>query len=895
MEDGSIASLKIKFEADAEQFKQGINEILEMTNKMKSQLEQVSNSTKLNPLGDTSQISSSISNIEKQMTDFLSKIVDEEGNLKFDGLKNELDSLRESIRKTKDSEEDDEDPEEGFFGKLARIVTAPIKGLAKLGSALGKAGKSLFDFYKNAKSNALEKLSSSVKKFSSGLKGGFKNILRYAFGIRSIFILVRKLQTAFKEGIKNLVGYSSEMNKSISSMKSSLDTLKNAIAVAFAPIVNIVAPYISQFIDLLTSAANAIGRFFAALTGKSFAVQAKKNMQDYAKSVGSAEKAAKKALLPIDEINNLSSDSGSSGGGGGEISTDDMFETVQVESSVSEFAEKVKQAWANADFTEIGTIVSNKIGNALDSIPWETKVKPMVEKIGLSIGTFLNGMTFDLSFADSLGTAIGEIVNTIVIGINSLYTSVDFTQLGVFFATGFQSIFDTIDIEALGTSISNIINGFWNTVVGFVSTLDWATLGMQFAMGLNVAVTNFDAGQAATGLSEAIVGALTFAVAAIQTFDWGQLGVKVAEFIGSIDWGGVVSALSAGLGAALAGLAEFIGGLIGTAWDSVVNWWSGIMEESGGNLIDGLFLGIVDIIANIGIWLWDNVVQPFIDGFKGLFGIHSPSTVMEEMGGFIMEGLLNGIVALKDSIISFFTGFFDDVVAGFLIFIDNVKNFVMGIVTWIVEKVVGFKDSIVEKFESLKTGIGNIINGVKTTFMNIVNYIKNSFVNGFKTALDKIKNFFKTTFETIKNLVKVPLNAIINIANKAIDGLNSIKVDVPSWVPFVGGKTFGFNLAHLPTLANGGLAYGETQAIVGEYAGASVNPEIIAPLDKLNGIMAKSMEDAFISANLLNQNNNDDNKTYVIQMTMDGKIVSQKVIHDIKQYEANTGKTVFSY
>ena len=40
-----------------------------------------------------------------------------------------------------------------------------------------------------------------------------------------------------------------------------------------------------------------------------------------------------------------------------------------------------------------------------------------------------------------------------------------------------------------------------------------------------------------------------------------------------------------------------------------------------------------------------------------------------------------------------------------------------------------------------------------------------------------------------------------------------------------------------PKLAEGGLAYGMTTAIVGEYGGAKSNPEVIAPLNKLQGIM----------------------------------------------------------
>ena len=48
--------------------------------------------------------------------------------------------------------------------------------------------------------------------------------------------------------------------------------------------------------------------------------------------------------------------------------------------------------------------------------------------------------------------------------------------------------------------------------------------------------------------------------------------------------------------------------------------------------------------------------------------------------------------------------------------------------------------------------------------------------------------------------------------------------------------------AGVPALANGGLATGPTLALVGEYAGASGNPEVIAPLDKLRSLLRDQQE-----------------------------------------------------
>lgn len=68
-----------------------------------------------------------------------------------------------------------------------------------------------------------------------------------------------------------------------------------------------------------------------------------------------------------------------------------------------------------------------------------------------------------------------------------------------------------------------------------------------------------------------------------------------------------------------------------------------------------------------------------------------------------------------------------------------------------------------------------------------------------------------------------------------------------AYIPFAGfGIAAGFTAsmlamtaaAGIPMLADGGIASGPTLAMVGEYAGASGNPEVIAPLDKLRGMLS---------------------------------------------------------
>lgn len=76
-------------------------------------------------------------------------------------------------------------------------------------------------------------------------------------------------------------------------------------------------------------------------------------------------------------------------------------------------------------------------------------------------------------------------------------------------------------------------------------------------------------------------------------------------------------------------------------------------------------------------------------------------------------------------------------------------------------------------------------------------------INGLKTAWTGFGNFFKTLWEGFTTVVTSPINFILNGVNKMIDGLNSVNIKVPNWVPGFGGNQFGLNIPNIPTLHSG--------------------------------------------------------------------------------------------
>ena len=88
----------------------------------------------------------------------------------------------------------------------------------------------------------------------------------------------------------------------------------------------------------------------------------------------------------------------------------------------------------------------------------------------------------------------------------------------------------------------------------------------------------------------------------------------------------------------------------------------------------------------------------------------------------------------------------------------------------------------------------------------------------------------------------IPQMVSLATANTAVaaTGAAASVANIPyvGWI-MAGAAALGLvaTLASIPKFADGALAYGPTLGIFGEYAGASNNPEVIAPLDKLKGLM----------------------------------------------------------
>jgi phage-related protein len=91
------------------------------------------------------------------------------------------------------------------------------------------------------------------------------------------------------------------------------------------------------------------------------------------------------------------------------------------------------------------------------------------------------------------------------------------------------------------------------------------------------------------------------------------------------------------------------------------------------------------------------------------------------------------------------------------------------------------------------------------------------------------RDFVNGMFSSIASGFKSFVNLIISGLNVLIGGLNKLSFDVPSWVPLIGGKKFGFTIPEIPKLANGGIVKHQSGGILANI-GEGKYDEAVVPL-----------------------------------------------------------------
>ena len=310
-------------------------------------------------------------------------------------------------------------------------------------------------------------------------------------------------------------------------------------------------------------------------------------------------------------------------------------------------------------------------------------------------------------------------------------------------------------------------------------------------------------------------------------------------------------ALKEMVGAVFTSIGETALGVLGTLWDLLqelpavftLEFWTGLFESIG-ETVNGWAGAIWDMLPELPDFL---TAQYWIDLFTfespdwgAMFSFELPDWLQTSVdfilgngafAGFTLSDRLDFAFNLPDwllTTIDFLTG--DGPFAGFSI--GDRLDLAIGALPQ------PFK-FIADLFQGVfGISIGDYINFGIELAGDAWDFIKKLVDDPLGTFADVGKGITEL-FEglTLGDIVKAPFNLLISGINAAFSAVN-FSIDIPEWVPLIGGEKYSFDLSdwNIPALAKGGIVNKPTLAMIGEDG-----PEAVVPLTQRNNPQGAGM------------------------------------------------------
>lgn len=665
-----------KVQLDTTGMSKSEREITDSVNKIKQAYAGLQSYTKAGLMGDKSSLVSSQRGLIKLQSqiDTLQEKLRQAGdnrsgiNIDTDSLQSartELAEIQEAVKQT-----------QGQVGAAVKDMNSKNvkpntngakKDMDDLASRAKKAAASLAQLTAKGISNGFKNLRSGIGKIRSalssisdratkGVRTGFMKILRYGFGIRSLYVLFRRLKEAIKDSFGALQSSGAmfeETRANINSLKNALLTLKFQFGAAFEPIFNAIAPALQTLINYLISVMNTISAFTAKLMGRSTYSKVAQVMSNTGSAAGGAAKNVKELnhqLQGFDELNNLTVNPGNSGGGGGGGAgggAGAMYEEANVDSVLGDFAKELAENIRAGKWFEVGRAISDKLSEVMESIPWDS-IYEKARNFGKGLADFLNGLITPRLFGD-IGKTIAGALNTVFEAGGSFAKEFDWNNLGESLGTGLTEFFKTANFGQWGETVHDWVTGILDAGIALLQNTDFDVIAdklVDFFNGLNIgdiasklmtfgkllvsAIAQviqrlWQDASTKEKLGAAIVGLI--AVAKLT----GLSGVLGKAIVKAILNGGAIKLASSGLGKltlSLVGVAvaieggRVIGNRIGQVIASLLNddellryyqeytSWKGMFKEIYSALKDGSF--------------WDGMADLMNSGFGNVLRLLNP-------------------------------------------------------------------------------------------------------------------------------------------------------------------------------------------------------------------------------------------------------------------------------
>ena len=791
-------------------------------------------------------------------------------------------------------------------------------------------------------------LASGIKKDYSAMSQAEKVALRYQFVMQA---------TADAQGdfARSSNSWANQMRVLRGQWVNFLGVLGTGIKQILSPLLSVLNNILASIITITKNLLSLLGIDFSTTSAQ--VSSAASGVEDIATGLDDASGSAKKLnkeIAGFDELETIGKSSGigdlaeelAGAASDLDITMPEISEDEVKESMFGSFREAMQalKSWFEGKMDPWLIEKSGKFANWVNEIFGSKEDWALA---GETVGAGLTGVihAVDTFFTQLDGYNVGSALGTF---FNSLTTKIDWESLGHGWGEKLKDAMDvaigfleTYDFQVLGESIARAFDSVdWTGIGNRLATLisDMLLAAMDFAIGLSTGHLGENVSEFVDGFTEGWKGEelkkkfLEEFQPAMQSA-WNELWSSLNENKTLNTLITDIESLTKTIGELVAALALvktsfMLGPIIGPFLAQILTAIPGI----------GNFTAALKLMTDQGFALGTSLKTAFTAGFgaagkalstfavtagpivaiiaaigAALIGAYKHNETFREAVNKLVADIKAGIGEIWTKIKQLFESNLEPTFTAIRDWLKVLWDYIKILFVLIGDVATGLAPVISTIWNMTKSLIKNVIDiigNLMDVLSGVITFVTGVFTGDWKKAWEGVVKVFKGVFSGMQNVIKGVMNVIIGFINTgvlAINGvinnliriLNRFKINIPNWVPEIGGRSFGFNLKQvqistIPYLAKGGVIDNPTVAMLGEYAGARQNPEIAAPESMIRDIIVSAngdMVSAFyqIATQIIQAIDNVD-----MNVQIGDETIAKSAKRGSDQYYKMTGKPMFA-
>jgi len=251
----------------------------------------------------------------------------------------------------------------------------------------------------------------------------------------------------------------------------------------------------------------------------------------------------------------------------------------------------------------------------------------------------------------------------------------------------------------------------------------------------------------------------------------------------------------AALGQTISGFAETVAQGLGWAWHN-------LLVPLASWAISQAVPATVDLLRSA-LELLTAACQPLLQGIRAI------QPALEPVAAFLSQTLTRYVAALTDGF-SRLTALLHQWSPQWSAIFANLSQCVTALWGHIQQPLTGLREFFLATFQTVLRGAESWLTHMLSAFSGLTEFLAGVLTGDWARAWEGLKTVLKGAVNAVIGLLNSLLSGLASGLNGITAALNKWHVDIPNWVPLVGGKTFGFNLKavtapQIPYLAQGAV------------------------------------------------------------------------------------------